>query len=358
MLPFKKTAGSSGQITVLKRKALIGLQRGLHYSGAAQLNLRFGSHEGFIALMYHSVPDRHREAFVDPQSAIPAELFEKQLAMLKSHCNVVPLSDAVAYVKERGRLPERAVVLTFDDGYLDNFEVAAPMLQRLGLPATLFVATGYVDRQEPQWIDELHTIFRFRRRHALSADCLPMRLDLSNERSEKYAYLTLSMQLLKLAYPNRRRLLDEVTAQLDPERAAPRLTLSWDDLRIMQRRYPAFELGLHTHDHIALATLPLTDALAEVKQSQQRFKDELGHHARYFSYPYGRTSLELARALGPTGIEAAFITQPTERVYEGADPWTLSRYEVTRSLVDMRLWSEGVLPGLGKRVFGCVVDRV
>jgi peptidoglycan/xylan/chitin deacetylase (PgdA/CDA1 family) len=361
MFLFSKSAGSSASpidVGLLKRKAMMSLQRTLHYTGAAELDRRFGSHEGFIALMYHSIPDTAREPFVDPQGAIPAELFEQQLEMLKAHCNVVPLSGAVAYLKGEGRLPERAVVVTFDDGYLDNFEVAAPLMKRLGIPATLFIATGYVDRQEPQWIDELHALFRARRRQVLKVDALPVRFDLSNPRGEKHAYLSISMQLLMQSYPKRRRLLDEVRAQLDPQGEMPRLTLSWDELRTMQQRYPDVELGLHTHDHTELATLPLADALAEVRQSQQRFRDELGSTARFFSYPYGRTSPELTRALPGLGIEAAFITQPTERVTVGSDAWAMPRYEVTRSLVDLRLWSEGALPELGKRVFGRVVDRL
>ncbi|MBL8327333.1 MAG: polysaccharide deacetylase family protein [Rubrivivax sp.] len=357
MQPGKRLAGAKGSVRKIKRKAILGLQRSLHYSGVARLDRRFAAHEGFIALMYHSIPDAARENCVDAAGAIPAQLFERQLQQLQARCTVISLRDALRYLDGEAGLPRRAVVLTFDDGYLDNLEVAAPLLRKYGMPATLFLATGYVDRAEPQWVDELHFAFTYRTRDRLALSVLPMVLDLTQERTEAHARITVAMQLLRFGYARRRELLDEVIAQLQPSRRMPRLTLNWDDARRMRREYPEFELGLHTHDHIEMATLPVEDALAEVRHSQDRFQAEMGYAARYFSYPYGRCSMPLIEGLAQLGIEAAFRTQPTERITPAANPWALPRYEVNRSMVDLKLWSEGALPDLGRKMFGQVVDQ-
>ena len=343
-------------VSELKRKTLLGLQRSLHYSGAARLDRSLGARDGFVALMYHSVPDLLRARFVDPTYALPAEVFDRQLSLLKKHCEVVPLELAVSWMRGQGRLPPRAVVLTFDDGCLDNLEVAAPLLRWHRVPATLFVATGYVDRQEPQWIDELYCAFRYRQRTRLELHGFaPFELD--SERAEREAYEAVAGSLLRLDAPGRRALLDEVKACLEPSRSMPRLTLSWEHLRTLRRVYPEIELGVHTHDHLDLAALPVDAALDEVMRSQLRFEAELGTTARFMSYPYGRVSPALADRLPQTGIEAAFTTQPTERITSRVSPWAMPRYEVTRSLTDFRLWSEGVLPALGRRIFGQVADR-
>lgn len=344
-------------LRIWKRKTLLGLQRTLHYTGAGTLGRRFGQREGFIALMYHSVPDLLRARFVDPSSAIPAEVFDAQLSLLKSHCDVISVEDAMRWMRGEGRLPARAVVLTFDDGYLDNLEVAAPLLRWHKVPATLFLATGYVDRQERQWVDEVYCAFRFRQRHVLELEGLQARVELSSERQVKQAYGWVCGRMLSADTPTRRALLAEVKASLQPSRSVPRLTLNWELLRTMRRTYPEFELGVHGHDHLDLRALPLEKALADVQMAQQRFEQELGFRARYMTYPYGRCTPELVQRLGQVGIEAAFTTQPTLRVTQDMNPLAMPRYEVTRSLTDFRLWSEGVLPDLGRRIFGRVADQ-
>ena len=342
----------------LRRKVLVGLQRSLHYSGIASLYTRFVESGGFLTLMYHSVLDANRTPYIDPSNAVSVEVFEAQLALLKETCNVISLEAAIEYHRGTRTLPENSVVITFDDGYHDNYEVAAPLLAKYDLPATLFVCTGYVDRQEPQWIDELFTAFQFREAQLLRLSDYPMPFALDAGRGELDAYQFVSGRLLTLDYTDRRALLDEVKTQLRPRREAPRLTLGWDELRAMRREYPNFALALHTHDHVDLSGLPVANAVTEIRKSQQRFQAELGYAARYLTYPYGRISHPLVDRLPELGIEAAFITQPTERVTRSTGIYAMPRYEVTESLVDLQMWGSGALPDLGKQIFGRVADQV
>lgn len=340
----------------LRRKILLGLQRSCYFTGLAGFYARIADCGGFLALMYHSVPDPARAPFIDPSNSIPADIFEEQLAVLKETCNVITLGDAVNWLRGALSLPRNAVVITFDDGYLDNYEVAAPLLAKYGLPAALFVCTGYVDRQEPQWIDELYTAFMFRQtqRLVLPEDRTPR--DLGTAKGERDAYQLVSAQLLTQEYAERRRLLNHVKAELKPSREPPRLTLQWMDLRAMQREFPNVELGLHTHDHVDLSRMPLGEAIAEVRRSQEIFVSEIRHPARYLTYPYGRLMPPLVDHLADLGIEAAFVTQPTDRVTERTGVYMMPRYGVTRSLTDLKMWSRGALPGLGRTMFGRVAD--
>ena len=341
----------------IKHSTLVGLQRSLHYTGAARLDKRLAPCEGFLTLMYHSVPDLLKARFVNPQWAIPPDVFDKQLSLLKQRCNVVSLAQAVAWMQSKGSLPGRAVVLTFDDGYLDNLEVAAPLLRWHRLPATVFVATGYVDRQEPQWADELHCMLAYRQSQKVQLSAVPQAFDLSTEQGERAAAGIWAGMLLSGNAEFRRKLLNELKAGLEPNRTVPRLTLSWEHLRTLHRIYPEIELGLHSHDHLDLAALPLEAAVAEIQHSQSRFEAEMGFKARSMSFPYGRSTPALAARLPELGIDAAFTTQPTQRTLIGHNPWSMSRYEVNCSMTDFRLWSEGAMPDLGKLVFGRVADQ-
>jgi peptidoglycan/xylan/chitin deacetylase (PgdA/CDA1 family) len=350
---------SGGRIHWVKRRTLIGLQRSLHYSGVASLarRSRRDLRADFVTVMYHSVPDVECESFIDPEVSIPAATFERHLKVLQRHANVIPIDHALAWMRGEGELPPRAAVLTFDDGYLDNVKVVAPLLRQYGMPATMFIATGYVDREEPQWVDQLYTAFRFRQRYELIVDDGGQRFDVSTDRAARRAYKSLTAQLLAGDVARRRQLLDEVTSSLDPSLSCPPLTARWQDLRQLHVDYPEIELGLHGHDHLDLQALPLGEALLEVHRSQSRFEAEMGFRARFMSYPYGRCSPQLASSMAQYGIEAAFRTQPSLRTDRSTDRFAIPRFGAERSAVDLRLWTDGVLPGLGQRLFGAVADH-
>jgi peptidoglycan/xylan/chitin deacetylase (PgdA/CDA1 family) len=88
--------------------------------------------------------------------AIPTGLFEEQLQWLRGHCQLLPLEELLRTPAER--LPERPVAITFDDGYLDNLTVAAPLLCRYGAPATFFVTSRWLDEPGEYWWDALERI--------------------------------------------------------------------------------------------------------------------------------------------------------------------------------------------------------
>src|SRR5262245_7394361 len=100
---------------------------------------RLRSSRKFQVLTYHKVStDDH--PFFEP---IHPTLFEQQMRFLKECYRVFPLTELVER-GQRGDLPDRAVAITFDDGYRDNYDFAFPVLKRYGLPATVFVATGVI----------------------------------------------------------------------------------------------------------------------------------------------------------------------------------------------------------------------
>jgi peptidoglycan/xylan/chitin deacetylase (PgdA/CDA1 family) len=104
----------------------------------ARLALTIASRDRLSVLIYHRVP-------AEPDDLLSGEPhaseFEQAMRWIKSTFNVIPLADGVEGIRT-GKLPSRALSITFDDGYANNATVAAPILQRLGLHATFFIATG------------------------------------------------------------------------------------------------------------------------------------------------------------------------------------------------------------------------
>ena len=338
----------------LKRQLLHQVQRGLYLSGAAYLYRRLTQPQGAMILMYHSVTDQQIAPFIEPEYAISSVDFALQMRFLKQHCQVISMSDLLRKLENQERIAPNTAVITFDDGYLNNLQIAAPILQKYQLPATLFLCTGYVARAQAQWIDELYCLLRYR-----SCDQLVYAghvYNLCNPKAYQTCHANISRQLLSACVAQRKQIFDNIREQLKPQTSPPKLTLNWDDVRYLKTHYPLFELGLHSHDHRDLTALDASQLQQELSLCMQTFEQQMGCQPQFFSYPYGRHNKEMAAVLKDMGIKAAVITAPARSVTAGTQRFMLPRYEVSHSLLDLKLWMSGALPMLAKKMFGRVYE--
>jgi peptidoglycan/xylan/chitin deacetylase (PgdA/CDA1 family) len=170
-----------------------------------------------VILNYHSVHPTH-------ETSTRPEDFLQQMEYLKAHFNVISLSDFYR-MRTAGRdLPAHIAMVTFDDGYRDNYDHAFPVLRRLDLPATIFLTTGFVNGE----------------------------IDITQE-CKSYGGLD---------------------------------HLKWTQIKEMSNHGVYF--GAHTHRHPILTKLPLDKADAEILRSKQVFEEKLGGPVRHFAYPLGQ----------------------------------------------------------------------
>ena len=108
-----------------------------------------------LILMYHRVAEAHADPF---SLAVSRCHFAEHLEILQAHAHPMRMPGLLAALAA-GTMPPRPVVLTFDDGYADNLHQALPLLERFGVPATVFVSTGFLDSPREMWWDELERIF-------------------------------------------------------------------------------------------------------------------------------------------------------------------------------------------------------
>ena len=165
---------------------------------------------GAIALMYHSVADASHARWIDPRNHVPADVFTQQMEFVAEKRNVVSLDELIRILESGEAIADGTMIITFDDGYLDNLTVAAPVLKSLGLPATLFVPTGYIDRGETQWVDQAYTAFRRRSRDVLSWGENPEQFRLDRKREYQSAYQMVCRDLLQACADHRGRLLSRL----------------------------------------------------------------------------------------------------------------------------------------------------
>jgi len=333
----------------LRRLWLRRLQASLHWSGVASLYARSVEGHPAVILMYHSVCPSSHERWIAPRNRMSVPCFTAQMRFLARTRRVVSLDELLERLADRRPLPPRTVLLTFDDGYLDNLTVAAPILAHYRLPATLYLATGYVERTQGQWADELYAALRGRTRDRL---CLAGHTDIDlsapARRTATYRCLVDRLRVADLA--GRTALLREVTEQLAPAELPPRTTLSWDDVRRLDREHPHVRLGIHTRDHLDLTAMSSAAAEQEIVHSVRDFESHLGRAPADFSFPYARSSESLIQQVEELGLRSAAAGSGV--ALGSSNPLALPRLEAPSSRGLLGYWTSGAHPQLSLRLLG------
>jgi peptidoglycan/xylan/chitin deacetylase (PgdA/CDA1 family) len=319
----------------------------LHWSGVGRVFEIVTRPAGAIVLMYHSISPDDIAEYIDPPNRLAPREFERQMAFLSEHRHVVPLSQIVDQIASGASPAAGTVCITFDDGYLDNLVTAAPILEKYGLSATLFLATGYVSRGETQWADVLHWLLQRRAADKLQipSPC-GQEFDLRSSTGRDTARKFLHRRLLEATRNERQQLLTEIEHQLRPHGRVPRLTMSWDDVRELHRRYPFIEIGGHTREHIDLRKHCGDLAREEIDGCAEDIRREIGMLPRYFSFPYSRWCAETRGIVCASGWKAAVGYSDNIRIGQTSDLYVIPRVDAPRTMTDLRFKTSGAYPGV------------
>ena len=340
---------SPGAVQVLKRLRSLArktVTATMYWSGIGRMFEIATQPTGAIILMYHSIaPDAIAE-FIDPRNRMSPAMFDAQMAYLSRYRRVVPLSQVIGQIESGVSPPAGTVCITFDDGYLDNLTTAAPILEKYKLPATLFLATGYVERSEAQWADSVYWMFQRRTADRLQIPSLGHgAADLASEAARGDIHAMLHHRLLEATQQERKQLLGEIECQLKPKGAVPRLTLNWDDVRELRHRYPFFEIGGHTREHIDIQKRRDEVARAEIEGCAEDLRRELGVLPRHFSYPYGRWCDETRQMVCESGWQSAVGNGVEIRADSASDRFAIARVEAPWTMSELRFKTSGAYPG-------------
>jgi peptidoglycan/xylan/chitin deacetylase (PgdA/CDA1 family) len=327
-------------------------ERFLAWSGIGSAYERLARPSGAIVLMYHSVASPEVAPFIDPLNHVPSRRFERQMEFLKNKRRVLPLATLVEMIAAGETPPARTVSITFDDGYLDNYTVAAPILERLELPSTIFLATGYISAAEPQWADRLHAMFTRRTAERLRLQSLGIDANLADEQQRLAARRSLHSHLLQALPDARSATLCDIDSQLSPSlHDMPRLSMTWDDVRNLRDRHPRMEIGGHSRGHTDLRTHDGDQASREIRGCEEDIRRETGLAPRLFSFPYARSSDASRELVRRNGWLAAVGENGATRVTATTDRFALPRVEAPRAMTDLRFRTSGAYPG-ALRLFG------
>jgi peptidoglycan/xylan/chitin deacetylase (PgdA/CDA1 family) len=296
---------------------------------------------GAAILMYHSV-------MVNPQSqetllggiAHSEDVFREQMELVARQYRPVSLDQVKGFVQGGDEIPALSVVVSFDDGYADNHEIAAPILNEVGVPAIFYVTVNCVEQRMLPWPARLRFVFRSTRKPTWP-DSSGRSWPLANADARERAYLFSCDQCCKLTGAAQESYLAGVEERLEtpiPADSAA-LMMNYDQIRSLAGQ--GHIVASHTLTHPNMAHVSAEEARREMVDSKLRLEKELKAVVSHFSYPcpalsphWTEQTVSLSRS---AGYETA-VTTDGGLARKGDDPLRLKRIRPTKTLKGLE-WS-------------------
>lgn len=261
-----------------------------------------------LVLTYHGVsaPEHCPPLFTQ----LPVHLFREQLIFIKRHYQAISIDDLVLSLRERKQLPERSVLLTFDDGFMNNYKVAFPLLTEFNLPAVIYLTTDYIDTDQHLWFDELFLSLKTALENQIDLESIEELFsvfDLPNDLAELYPLL--SNQLKRKPLEERLRLISKLKnkspAKLDPMHENFNL-LTWKQVKEMQAS-GLISFGVHTATHRIVSELDQEEWHNEIAAPKKRLSEILNTEIATFCYPNGIPNLDFNKKHEQYLLEQGYV---------------------------------------------------
>ena len=304
------------------------------YTGITRILESIPGRSSLLILNYHRVGDPRLTQYDSGTFSCTADELDWQLGWLKRRFPITTLPDALDIIHGRKKPSGTSVLITFDDGYHDNYLEAFPVLRRHGVSATFFLPTTFVGSHTLPWWDEIAYMVKLAPSTRLTLT-YPKRIEYDLATGDRLAIVVAVLRVFKRAASvDTERFLNEIstaTGIARPGDHAERCFLNWDEAREMQAAGMCF--GSHTHTHEILGRLPYEKQVEELRISRQILEAELGGTINTLAYPRGKRSSfseETFAALRATNYTTAFS------FYSGLNlPDQINPLDVLREAVEM-----------------------
>ena len=283
--------------------------------------------------MYHRVVD---VGFSPYQIMTTPEHFQQHMEHIQRNYRPMRLTELVT-VLVQDMLPRKGIVVTFDDGYIDNYTFAYPILERFQIPATIFITSGYVGSNREYWWDELERII-FTPEHlpeklktSIDGEYIELLLPTTSREQRKLTHKAMHAFLRNLRSEDRDKMLSSLAewAGVENNGRQEYRSMNADEI-VGLSKSGVIDIGAHTITHPVLAALSAEEQSDEIVGSQKKLESILGRSVNTIAFPYGNTgdftpqTLEIVRQ---AGFKAA-CTTVSGTVTNGKDPLALPRRAV------------------------------
>lgn len=310
----------------------------LYFSGALGLYHRLRNADSLTVVMFHRTlrPDDPRGASCDPDYTLGEDLFVSSLDFFRRHYRVVSLQDVLRARREGAGLPPRALLISFDDGWLDNVDYALPALRSAGLPAVMFVAADAVGARQPFYQERIVAAWRLGK---LSSEALAASVaeharethvgePAGGVRAGIDGLRALIARLETMSSTSRRAVLERHADALNDDLQH---MIDVDDLARL--RAGGVELGLHGKSHVAMTRADnlanelggARAAMAAMLSPQSPGEGLASDACATMSFPHGAFDDAIAAQACEAGYELLFTSVPVLNSVGGKPSWLLGR---------------------------------
>jgi len=303
-----------------------------------------------VVLMYHRIAEPVSDVW---EISVSPEKFKAHLKVLKQIGNIVPLQQLADQVNKQS-LKKNQICITFDDGYIDNFEVAKPLLEKYNLPATFFISSGNLGTENEFWWDELEHIILFSPQlpYLFSCTILTETIEanieaesiLDKPTQEKHynwkacseapptqramLFYRIWQQLRPLTFDQQQMYLHQIRnwADVPPSTRIPYQMMPVDGLKKLAGNN-LFTIGVHTITHPALAYQTPLFQEQEIVGNRHFLEKTTGQKINLLAYPYGNYNSKTIEIVAATGLSVAFTTEE-ENIHSRSNKYGLGRFQV------------------------------
>lgn len=299
-----------------------------------------------LVLRYHAIGrPEDVAAYASAGISVTPERFEQHVAFLTRRYEIVDLDTALARVRGEARAAKPGVVITFDDGYRDNFDHGLPILSRHGATGTFYVVGGSVWPAPPVWTVRMRHLLRTAPATG-ARDGAASGIDLSDAASRERTARALTRRLRALPAEERERRLAEIAAAIGGD-ALPASRVMMDESEVRAMTAGGLTIGAHTLTHPLLPEVPREEARREIVEGKNRLERIVGRAVAHLSYPNpgsGPQHDDVVRGMAREAGYASASTSTGGLVTRASDPFALPRVGITPGYQErllFRLLGEG-----------------
>jgi peptidoglycan/xylan/chitin deacetylase (PgdA/CDA1 family) len=321
------------------------------------LSLRGRAPLWLTVLTYHRVAHPGALSMLDDGvvDATP-ELLDAQLTFVRRWFHPIGMTDLLAFAQDRGSLPNNPILVTFDDGYRDNHDIALRILTQHGVRATFFIATDYIEQRRLFWWDRIALLIKRSPWDAIEID-YPERVSLSLEGA--LARQTAIRRVHRMIKDTRGLKLDAFFDRLEraagvavgeqeERRMANETVMTWEHVVALRRA--GMDVQSHTRTHRVLQTLDAAQLGCELRESREAIEAVLDEPVHAISYPVGKPlsgTPHIRRAVCDAGYELGFSNGTGVNLVRAFDPLDTRRVSMDLALGDRFFRAALALPCLG-----------
>jgi len=277
-------------------------------------SFRDRQHNGLLVLTYHRISDT---SDYEDSLKVSKNIFEKQIQYLKNNYTILSGEELSDIIRNKKPFPDNSCLITFDDGWRDNYTNAYPILKKYKIPAIIFISTDFISTYNIFWHEQLQELLKNIPANTINKELDKLLSDwpgdirkliseaLKQPNSKRQLKISELISTLKLVDPEK---IDELIIKLskiyNQKLIDESLMLSWNEINEMSQNNICF--GSHTKSHAILTQVSHNSVIKELKESKDIIENKLGKQVHYLSYPNGNYNKDILNVAKKNGYLAGF----------------------------------------------------